>query len=108
MVTIDVTIHGGFKTSTIDSGNLGTMDGGTASKDFTITNVSTNQNVSIDSVGVSVDGDPSFNADYGFEVSKWIQQWDDSEDEVDVIVTVEWDTDPGNGNDIQLDYTIKG
>lgn len=103
---INVTINGGFSVGVVDSGNLGTMDGGTASKDFTIDNVSTNQNVGISDVIVSVDGDPSFSADYEYSYT-WSQLWDDGDSHVDVNVTVSWETDPGGGNDIELDYEIR-
>lgn len=52
-------------------------------------------------VVVTVDADPAFAADYGFNYD-WTRTWDDTGGHIDIGVQVNWDTDPGAGNDVSL------
>lgn len=91
---------------TISSGTATLSGGSSPALNTLLTNVSTNQTVNICSVDIAVDSDPAFNADYGFN-HDWSQYWDDTNSEVDVELTVNWDTDPGNGNDVTIAYAVK-
>lgn len=53
-----------------------------------------------------IDADPSFNADYAWNYD-YSHQWDDSDGEVDFDLTVNWDTDPGAGNDVTLRWEVR-
>ena len=52
--------------------------------------------------GVSTD--PDFSGDYAFNTD-YSRSWNDSAGEWDVDVTLTWDTDPGSGNDLGIQYT---
>lgn len=107
MVTIDVTINGGISTGVLQSDSLGTQTGGgSTTQSYTITGVSTNEVQKIADVLVYPSGTTSFSADYSISHT-WERQYDDSDGEVDIIVDVTWETDPGNGNDVDLDYEIR-
>lgn len=56
-------------------------------------------------VVVGVDQAPTWDGDYGFSVDV-SRQWDNSSSELDVVLDLTWDTDPGSGNDLTLGYTI--
>lgn len=56
-------------------------------------------------VVVKVDSDPAFSSDYAFNKDV-THYWDDSDGEIDIVLTVNWDTDPGAGNDVTLRYRV--
>ena len=102
----------GDGTVTIDSDAAGvtvlstgtfTHTGGSASS-TTVAAVTTDETTNL-YVEVGVDADPSFSADYAWSYS-WGEAWDDSAQEKDVTINATWDTDPGSGNDVTLDYRI--
>ena len=68
--------------------------------DTTITGISPTQDESL-TIDVYVDSDPSFNANYAFNYD-YSLQWDDANSQLDLLLTVNWDTDPGSGNDVTL------
>lgn len=70
----------------------------TPAAETTLAGVTNDQLRGVDSL-VRVDSDPSFDADYAFNWDH-SQKWDDSDSEVDLTVTINWDTDPGSSNDI--------
>jgi len=70
----------------------------------TLTNVSTDQDLNY-WLTVHVDSDPSFNADYAFNYD-YYHQWDDSDSQLDIELIVNWDTDPGSGNDVSLRWEV--
>lgn len=99
--TLDTNVVYELKTGTI------TASGGSSpAVDTKITGVSSNQTEPIANVQLWVDSDPNFNADYAFNYD-WGQHWDDSDGEIDINITVNWDTDPGNNNDVTLRYSIQ-
>ena len=51
-----------------------------------------------------VDTEASFSGDYAFNTDH-SKHWNDANGEWDVDATVTWDTDPGSGNDISIEYT---
>ncbi len=44
--------------------------------------------------------------DYAY-ADDWWPEWDNADGELDVLIQLDWQTDPGNGNDITVNYTIK-
>lgn len=56
-------------------------------------------------VDVSVSQEPSWDLPYGYNI-EWGREWDNTNLQVDVAITVVWDIDPGDGNDLDLRYTI--
>lgn len=80
-----------------------THTGGSATS-TTVAGVTSDQTTNL-YVEVGVDSDPSFNANYAWDYT-WGEAWDDTNSEKDVTVDATWDTDPGSGNDVVLDYRI--
>jgi len=102
----------GDGTVTVDSDAAGvtvlasgtfTHTGGSATSN-TVAGVTTDQTANL-YVEVGVDADPSFAANYAWDYS-WGEAWDDTNSEKDVTIDAAWDTDPGSGNDVVLDYRI--
>jgi len=102
----------GDGTVTVDSDAAGvtvlstgtfTHTGGSASS-TTVAAVTTDETTNL-YVEVGVDADPSFSADYAWSYS-WGEAWDDFAQEKGVTINATWDTDPGSGNDVTLDYRI--
>jgi len=56
-------------------------------------------------VRVRVDSDPAFDADYAFNW-EYGHVWDDGNSNLDIDLTVNWDTDPGGGNDVTLSWEV--
>jgi hypothetical protein len=54
---------------------------------------------------VYVDADPAFDADYAFNFD-YIHQWDDDAGQLDLDLVVNWDIDPGSGNDVTLRWEV--
>ena len=92
----------GSLTSQLDSGQLGTLSTADDSSDFTISNVAGEETQGVAAVSVFPRGD--INEDYAFNSVDWYRQWDESAGELDVVVTVNWDTKPSA--DLDLDYIV--
>lgn len=88
----------------LDTGTVTASGGSTPAVDTTLTNVGISQTDPHDLV-VYPDADPGFNADYAFNYD-WGFQWDDDVSEVDINLTVNWDTDPGATNDVTLRWEL--
>lgn len=87
-----------------DAGNSAvTASGGSTPAFDGLLGVAVAENTYLD-VGLAPQ-DPAFNADYDFNFD-WSREWDDGAQEMDVRVTVNWDTDPGGGNDVDLDWKV--
>jgi len=97
--TIDANVAG--KTN-LATGTF-THTGGTATT-YTVQSVTADQTANLH-VELGVDSDPSFAADYAFSYT-WTTYWDDANQELDVIIDATWDTDPGSGNDVVLDFEV--
>lgn len=54
---------------------------------------------------VYVDSDPAFDATYGWNYD-YGYEWDNPNSTVDINLTINWDTDPGAGNDIDLRWEL--
>lgn len=79
---------------------------GGSSTNVTIENVTPSAESLLDlSVGVSVGETPSWSADYGYS-HETAFQWDSSGDHVDLDLTLQWDIDPGAGNDLVIQYRV--
>lgn len=95
---------------THDSGTLGTMNGGDTTQSFTIGEFSTTETAAISTVAVYVEGSAGWNADYAFNYD-WSHRWSDESGDgtraINIIVTVNWDIDPGSGNDLTLQYEVR-
>jgi len=111
----DVKVHSGGSVrnlSNIGSGGLTQVATGTVTAsggsspavNTTLTNVSTDQLLDY-GFWVYVDSDPAFNADYAFNFD-YSHSWDDTNSELDIDLTVNWDTDPGSGNDVTLRWEV--
>jgi len=98
---------GGSGLSSVTSGTV-TATGGAGvpgpAVDTTLTSVSTNQTLQY-LVTVYVSSDPTWSADYAWNYEAG-HQWDDSAGDLDIDLTVNWDTDPGNGNDLTLAWEV--
>lgn len=88
----------------LDTGTVTASGGSTPAVDTTLANVGISETDAHDFV-VYVDADPAFNADYAFNY-EWGFQWDQSQGQVDINLTVNWDTDPGGGNDVTLRWEV--
>ena len=56
---------------------------------------------------VSTDADPAFNGDYEYNYD-YTRGWDDSASSLYSTVTVNWDVDPGGGNDVSATASAVG
>jgi len=52
-------------------------------------------------VDVYLESEPSFSTDYAFNYD-YALKWDDTNNQMNLLITVNWDIDPGSGNDIVL------
>ncbi len=86
------------------SGTVTASGGSSPAVNTTLTGITTNQLADY-IVVVKVDSDPTFSADYAFNYD-YSQIWDDSDGQIDIELTVNWDTDPGSGNDVSLKYRV--
>lgn len=103
--SIDVGVSGGATSlATINSGTVTATGGASPAVDTTLDNVTDQQTYPL-FVFVSVDSDPSWNADYAFNYD-WGPAWDDANSHLDMNLTVNWDTDPGSGNDLTLSWQV--
>lgn len=94
---------GGTGNRELDNGTF-THTGGSATT-YVAHGVTDDETAMFDVV-VGVDSAPSWNGDYGFNYD-WSRRWDDDSGQLDVLVSVNWGPDPGNGNDLELDYTVQ-
>lgn len=101
--TIDTTI------TTLDSGTLGTIQTTDDSTDFRIEGVTTDETQPITEVDTFPSSATGFNADYAWNDRDWYREWNDSAQAVDVVITINWDTDSGSRpGDLTLDYAVRG
>ena len=98
-VTVDSDAAG---VNVLATGTFAHTGGSTSST--TVQDVTTDETANL-YVEVGVDADPSFNADYAWSYS-WTDAWDDGNQHRDVTIDATWNTDPGSGNDVTLDYRI--
>jgi len=95
---------GGSGGTVVDSGTIIAQGGEFPAFDGTIEGVVSDETSTL-RVDVGVDATPPWNLPYGFNV-EWGREWDNTNLEVDIALTVVWDTDPGGGNDLDLRYTV--
>jgi len=86
----------------LDTGVFNHTGGSSTSE--TIAGVTTDQTENL-YVEVGVNADPSFDANYAWDYD-WGEAWDNASGEKDVTIDASWDTDPGSGNDVELDYRV--
>jgi len=87
----------------VDEGTITAAGGASPAVETTVT-TSLSQTDRYD-ILLHVDSDPSFDADYAFSWS-YDHVWDDTNSNVDLTITVNWQTDPGSGNDVTLRWTV--
>jgi hypothetical protein len=87
-----------------DSTGTITATGGSSPAVDTVVSTSLSQTDPYD-VLLYVDSDPTFDADYQFNWD-YAHFWDDSESTLKIDFTVNWDTDPGNTNDVTLRWEV--
>lgn len=90
--------------SQVATGTVTATGGSQPAVDTTLANVSTTQTLDY-WLTVHTESDPAFNADYAFNFD-YYHQWDDSAGELDIQLIVNWDTDPGGGNDVTLRWEV--
>lgn len=86
----------------LDSGQI-TATGGSSPAVNTTVNVSINEDARFD-VRMYSSG-AAFATDYAWNYD-WSYKYDDSAGQVQIEFTVNWDTDPGGGNDVELDWEL--
>lgn len=86
------------------AGTFTASGGASPAAEHAVTGVSTTQTVAL-RCEVGVDADPQFDGDYGFNYDV-TRTWVDADSQWDVTITVNWDTDPGDANDVTLTYRI--
>lgn len=82
-----------------------TAQGGQTENEFTLNGAVSTQ-VAQFSVNISVASDPGFDANYQYH-TQVMRRWDDSNSHWDIIVEVIWDIDPGTGNDVDFEISIR-
>lgn len=88
----------------LKSGSFVASGGGRPAADHTVVGVETDETQGVE-VLLRPASSPTWagDYDYNYEVAR---NYDASDGEVDVNIVVEWETDPGSGNDLTLDYDI--
>ena len=99
----ELTASGEGEAST-QTGQLGTLTGGSGSQTFDIQGVSTDTGVEIQNVSLSVSTAPT-GVVYGYNYD-WVPVWDPTNAHWDLSITVNWNPDPGAGNDATFNYSI--
>lgn len=82
-----------------------TASGGQTENEFTLSGAVQSQTRPFEIV-VSVAADPTFDADYQYHTNI-MRSWDSTNERWDVIVEVVWDLDPGTGNDVNFEVSIR-
>lgn len=77
---------------------------GGSSTTATLTGVTTDQTANFE-VYVGVATEPGWSADYQF-TETIERQWDSTNGQLDVVVTLDWITDPGTGNDLDIQCLV--
>lgn len=92
----------------LDSGTFTLSGGSSPAASETITGVSSSETSRPGSAVLNVDSTTSHSADYEFSFGSGDMStlYDQSDGEWDVTLTVNWDTDPGGGNDVTVSYRI--
>lgn len=90
--------------TTVVTGSL-TVLGGSGSSTSRVSGVSTDEFAEFD-ISVSTDSTTFTGVDYGYSV-EWWTEWDSTAGELDVVFQIDWQTDPGAGNDVTLSYTVR-
>jgi hypothetical protein len=88
---------------TADEGTITASGGSSPAADVTV-NTSLAQTDAYDVI-LYVDADPAFSADYQFNYDH-SHFWDDDVSTLKIDFTVNWDTDPGAGNDVTLRWEV--
>lgn len=88
--------------SVLASGTV-THTGGSATDVF-LTDVSDDQFATLN-VSYGVASDPDWTGNYAFNTVEG-REWDDENNQLDLAATIAWDTDPGEGNDIDIEYVV--
>jgi len=90
------------------SGTFTLSGGSSPAADETITDVSDTETERPGRCVLNVDSATSHSQDYEFNFGTGDMQtlWDQTNNRWDVTLTVTWDTDPGNNNDVTVSYRI--
>lgn len=88
----------------VGTGTVTASGGSSPAVTTTLQNVALTQTSAHDFL-VYVDADPSFNATYAWNFDYGFR-WDNANSQVDINLTVNWDTDPGSGNDVTLRWKL--
>lgn len=94
---------GGASLTEVATGTFTHTGGGSTT--VTVEAVSSDELGTIDVV-VGPTESPSWDGDYGYNFD-WARSWDDEHGQVDVVLTANWQTDPGRGNDLELRYGVQ-
>ena len=90
--------------SVVDTGTI-THSGGSTTV-VTIEDVTPTPDYALElETGVSVETPPTWSGDYDYTPTA-AYRWDETAEMVDLELTLEWDTDPGAGNDLELRYRV--
>jgi len=84
------------------TGSITLTSGSQPAFDGTLQGVTTDQTVKIIAINLYVGSDPSFNGDYAWN-HDFGQKYDDTNGEVDINLTVNWDIDPGSNLTLQYE-----
>lgn len=85
----------------VDMGTITLTSGSTPAFDGTINGVSTDEQKKIVDVAVIPDSTGQVAADYAWNIS-YSRAWDNSVPELDLDLTVNWDTDPGSNLTVRV------
>jgi len=95
---------GGTGVTQIATGTVTASGGSIPAVQTTITNISTDDDLDY-WVALYPDADPTLAADYAFNFD-YSHIWDNSAGAWDLDLTVNWDLDPGSGNDVTLRWEV--
>lgn len=95
--TVDLTLDD----SEVDLGTQTLTTGSTPAFDGTIAALSADEAAKIDSIRVYPDPTGQLASDYAYNID-WGRAYDDSDGEVDLNLTVNWDTDPGTNLTVRV------
>lgn len=88
----------------VDSGTVTATGGASPAVEAHLDNVSDEQLLDY-FVLVYVDQDPGLSVDYAFNFD-YVHYWDETNATLDMDLVVNWDVDPGGGNDVTLRWEV--
>lgn len=98
-------VGGGVGGTVVDLGTITLSSGSVPAYDGALNGVSIDEKARLDAVRVIPNSTDQVAADYEWN-HDWGRRWDDTDGEVDLNLTVNWDTDPGSDITVRVEVVV--